>query len=229
MAILNTLMMTATGSGDTCEALEGTLWVWGIGNRILGTNDVLDKSVPTQIGSGTDWTNNCSAARNTYHMHHIKSDGTLWGWGMGEYGGVGDGTTTTRSSPVQIGSDTDWAQCSTHQMGAAAIRTDGTLWTWGENGSGECGLGDTTDRSSPTQVGSLTDWASVHCSDSHFKAALKTDGTLWSWGYNEYGQLGDNSTTSRSSPVQIGSATNWITFETGGYNTAGFMRAIASA
>ena len=227
MAILNSLMMTATGSGDTCEALEGTLWTWGRGSYYLGHDNLTDYSSPTQVGTDTDWTNKVGAFGG-YDHHIIKTDGTLWAWGKNNSGGVGDGTTTARSSPVQIGSDTDWAQVSTGSA-KAAIRTDGTLWTWGDNSYGQCGLGDTTERSSPTQVGSGTDWASVQCAkSSYYTMALKTDGTLWAFGRNYMGQLGDNSQTNRSSPVQAGSATNWIAFQADGVDSSGWVRALAS-
>ena len=92
----------------------------------------------------------------------------------------------------------------------AAIKTDGTLWLWGYNAFGQLGTNSTTRTSSPVQtVSGGTNWKSVSCSAYH-TAAIKTDGTLWTWGYNPSGQLGDNSITNRSSPVQTVSAgTNW--------------------
>ena len=231
MTILNSLMMTASGAGSQCPDIEGTLWTWGKGEDFLGHNTAhtLRYSEPTQVGSLTDWTNNVGRWGETVH-HIIKSDGTLWTWGANNYGSCGmnegDHSTHKYSSPVQVGSDTDWALCSVGKQSgemAAFIKTDGTLWTCGRSYDGALGHGDTTNRSSPTQVGSLTDWAMVDVSYRQMMM-LKTDGTLWACGYNGYGQLGDGTTTSRSSPVQIGSATNWIAFETAVYGA----RAIAS-
>ena len=225
MAILNSLMMTASGSGDTFQALEGELWAWGHGAAYghLGLGDTTNYNTPQQVGALTDWTNNVGDWIVPVH-HTIKLDGTLWGWGQNNHGQVGDGSTTTRSSPVQIGALTDWAQISNGDHCTAAIKSDGTLWTWGYGGTGEGGHGDTTSRCSPTQVGSLTDWASI-TSWSHNIVALKTDGTLWTCGYNPYGQLGQGDSVAKSSPVQVGSATNWIAIEVG--NSA--VRALASA
>jgi|19_taG_2_1085344.scaffolds.fasta_scaffold62451_2 alpha-tubulin suppressor-like RCC1 family protein len=216
MAILNSLMMTATGSGDTCEALEGTMWTWGYGQVFgNGQGDALttNRSDPTQLGSGTNWTNNVGNYKSPANVYHlIKSDGTLWGWGENTNGGVGDSTTTDRCSPVQVGALTDWAQVADSTSWAIAIKTDGTLWSWGKNVYGYLGHGDDTERSSPTQVGSLTDWASVDVGAYHC-IALKTDGTMWGWGFGSKGEVGHGSTTSPQSPVQIGSATDWIAIE----------------
>ena len=97
-----------------------------------------------------------------------------------------------------------------------------SLYGWGQNNYGQLGLGNTaTINSSPLQVGSLTNWSSVACAftnGSTFSSfGLKTDGTLWSWGRNNYGQLGLNNTTNYSSPMQVGTLTNWLTV-VGGYN-----------
>ena len=234
MAILNSLMMTATGSGDTCEALEGTLWAWGQGSMFLGHNNTTDYSVPTQVGSLTDWTNNVGRFSHSATNHLIKSDGTLWTWGENVYGqcglNAGDHTVIKYSSPVQVGSDTDWAQVAVGSVNSAAIRTDGTLWTWGNNWYGQLGLGDTTHRSSPTQVGSGTDWASVVCPLAYYIMMLKTDGTLWGCGVDRQGNLGQGSTVAdgRSSPVQVGSATNWLAVEPAGNTVGGFVLGLAS-
>ena len=89
-----------------------------------------------------------------------KTDGTLWGWGYNYYGSIGDGSTTDRSSPVQIGSLTDWKLVGSNSYTPTAIKTDGTLWSWGRGGTGNLGDGTTANRSSPVQVGSDTDWVS---------------------------------------------------------------------
>lgn len=113
------------------------------------------------------------------------------------------------SSPVQVGTDTNWAQVAAGQSFSAAIKTTGTLWTWGYNGNGQLGQSNVINRSTPTQVGADSNWAYVKTGGNH-TLAVKTNGTLWAWGRNNSGQLGLGDTTNRSSPVQIGSATNWL-------------------
>jgi alpha-tubulin suppressor-like RCC1 family protein len=103
--------------------------------------------------------------------HAIKTDGTLWGWGQGYAGRIGDGTTTTRNSPVQIG--TDWVLASEATYTSGAIKTNGTLWTWGYNNQGQLGQGNTINRSSPVQVGVLTTWVHV-CAGRQSTSATKS-------------------------------------------------------
>ena len=102
----------------------------------------------------------------------------LYSWGRNNNGQLGLGNTTLYSSPVQLGSLTDWSQVSSGIYHTLAIKTNGTLWSWGYNGVGSLGLGDTTNRSSPVQVGALTNWLSVSAG-YQISAAIKTNGTLW--------------------------------------------------
>ena len=179
------------------------------GNFGLGhtSNNV---STPTQVGALTDW---AQVAVKELGTSALKTDGTAWSWGIAEYGVLGDGTQNNKSSPVQVsGGATNWTWINCGQYAVYVINTLGELWCWGANLYGQLGIGNTTVYSTPVQVGSLTNWAKVWGGGIH-ALGLKTDGTLWSWGHNYYGQLGlgnQGGGTNRSSPVQIGSATDWI-------------------
>ena len=145
-----------------------------------------------------------------------EPSGTLWTWGYNYFGQLGDNTTTGKSSPVQtIAAGTDWKQVAGGLYHTAAIKTDGTLWTWGYNHLGynyygQLGDNTNTGKSSPVQtISGGTNWKQVACGSTH-TAAIKTDGTLWTWGWGSWGNLGDKTTTNRSSPVQtISAGTNW--------------------
>ena len=194
-----------------CIKTDGTLWTWGNNSSgQLGDNTIVKKSSPVQtVAFGTNWKQvACSGANTTA----IKNDGTLWSWGLGTNGQLGDNTTTNRSSPVQtITRGTNWKQVSCGSSYMAAIKTDGTLWSWGFNFYGEIGDNTTTPRSSPVQTVTFgTNWKQVSCG-SGITAAIKTDGTLWTWGNNTNNALGDQSSvTRRSSPVQTTAyGTNW--------------------
>lgn len=192
---------------------DNTLWVWGDNTHgQLGLGDVTHRSSPIQVGSLTTWKSITAGAGFSIA---VKTNGTLWSWGFNEYGALGSGTTTKRSSPVQVGSLTTWdlVAAGDHVL---AIKTDGTLWSWGHNVSGQLGIGNNyPNKSLPVQVGLLTNWRLVQCGFNH-SVAIKTDGTLWSWGNNSYGQLGLGDTTARWSPVQVGSLTNWYQTSTEG-------------
>ncbi len=182
--------------------------VWGFGWNAygqIGDGTTTTRSSPVQVGALTNWS---KIAPQQDGCIAVKNDGTLWAWGRNNVGQLGTGNTTYRSSPVQVGALTTWVQVGGTKFSGFAIKTDGTLWAWGLNSSGQLGLGNTTNYSSPVQVGALTDWYKVD-GGSAFALAIKTDGTLWGWGKNNLGQLGDGTTTNRSSPVQIGSLTNW--------------------
>ena len=142
----------------------------------------------------------------------VVISGTLWDFGLNNYGQLGQGNTTNYSSPVQVGALTNWASVACGGAHTVAIKTDGTLWVWGGyNSFGQLGLGDTNPYSSPAQVGALTTWESV-ASGGYSTMAIKTDGTLWGWGNDSYGQLGlGTQVQAYSSPVQVGSLTNWKT------------------
>jgi alpha-tubulin suppressor-like RCC1 family protein len=132
----------------------------------------------------------------------------LLAWGRNADGQLGLGNRTNYSSPKQVGSLGVWNDVSI-ALHCAAIKLDGTLWTWGNNVNGALGLGNITYYSSPKQVGALTNWSKVSTGGSNTCVAIKTDGTLWAWGANSFGQLGLGNRTKYSSPKQVGSLTNW--------------------
>ena len=213
----------AGGMGHTAAIkTDGTLWTWGDNPYgQLGDGTTTFRASPgTTAGGGTNWK---QVAGGANHTAAIKTDGTLWTWGYNNYfGHLGDGTTTNRSSPgTTAGGGTNWKQVACGANHTAAIKTDGTLWTWGFGGYGVLGDGAATNRSSPvTTAGGGTNWKQVAGAYTH-TAAIKTDGTLWTWGRDNYGQLGDGTTTTRSSPVTTaGGGTNWKQVAGGLYHTA---------
>ena len=165
------------------------------GSGRLGDNTTTSRSSPVQtIAGGTSWAKVSTGGGG--FSAAIKSDGTLWLWGIGTNGQLGDGTYTSKSSPVQIFGAGSWASVSAGQYHAAAVKTDGTIYCWGFSGDCRLGFRDTNLESyiSPMpNISAATNWSKVSCGYAH-SAAIKTDGSLWSWGVNSSGQLGEGST-----------------------------------
>ena len=187
---------------------DGTLWSWGQNGGKLGDDSVTPRSSPIQV-PGTRWIEAGAGERGSIAR---KTDGTLWTWGGYTYGLLGIGTVTSgsRSSPVQV-PGTAWNQVSTSNSNNLARKTDGTLWSWGNGaygavGDAPSGGGYNVNRCSPVQIPGTT-WSDIS-SGRNIATARKTDGTLWAWGRNHCGQLGDGTATNRSSPVQV-PGTSW--------------------
>ena len=207
----------STGAHHTAAIkTDGSLWIWGANNSgQLGIND--GSNVPrltpvTTFAGGNTWK---SVSCGNFHTAAIKTDGSLWTWGSGGNGQLGTNNTATRSTPVTtFAGGTNWKQVFCGDIHIAAIKTDGTLWIWGGNGQGQLGTNNTTpDRSTPvTTFAGGTTWKQV-AGGYRLTTAIKTDGSLWTWGYNNgnnSGRLGDNTTTNRSTPVTtFAGGNNW--------------------
>tara|TARA_B100001094_G_C18071317_1_gene740170 strand:- start:45 stop:1229 length:1185 start_codon:yes stop_codon:yes gene_type:complete len=206
-----------SGNVDYSGAPE--MWAWGYNPAgELGQNNRTNYSSPIQI-AGTTWS---KVGVLSYGSQSIatKTDGTLWMWGYNDFhGNLGQNNLTSYSSPVQIPGS--WKNSTVGYNMTAAIKTDGTLWSWGDNNYGQLGQntqGTPSKRSSPIQIGSDTTWEDISAAVA-LCHAVKTDGTLWLWGVLSNGAHGNGpsySPTQRSSPVQVGSATNWSFAESGG-------------
>ncbi len=195
---------------------QGYLWTCGSGlNSQNGLPDLVpSRSSPTQISTDVRYSAvQMSGLGNTIAL---GADGSLWTWGTNSDGGLGSNLNGTellaRSSPAQVGTDTNWSKISTKYYGGLAIKTDGSLWAWGAGGAAQGYLNQqgysTISRSSPTQIGTSS-WTMVSGGVDHV-LAITVDGKLWGWGTNNQGQLGINATTARSSAVQISSGTSFI-------------------
>ncbi len=197
---------------------DGTLWAWGDNSQgQLGINSTTNKTSPVQVISGSNtWKKVFAGA---YSSFGIKADGSLWAWGNNDYGKLGDGTIQKRLTPVAVTTVTSykWVEVATGFYSSYAINSNGELWSWGFNAKGELGIGNTTSKSNPVKVGSSTDkWLKV-AAGQKFALAIKNNNSLWAWGLNANGQLGDGTTVDRKSPKNIAPtwAYNWISVSAG--------------
>ncbi|MEL6251988.1 MAG: HYR domain-containing protein [Bacteroidota bacterium] len=209
--------VAAGGNHSLALKTDGTLWAWGFNSSgQLGTGNNTQQNSPVQVGSDTDW---AMVRAGANHSMALKTDGTLWAWGVNQNGTLGIGNTNNQNSPVQVGTDTDWILISAGIQHSAALKSDGTAWAWGANDDGALGIGNTITQNSPVQIGTDTDWASISAggdnADQH-TIALKSDGSLWAWGTNDDGELGNGSSSGiATSPIQVGSDTDWAMAQAG--------------
>ena len=179
--------------------MDGTLWGMGMNTRgQLGTGNSAQVFSPVQIASGV-----VAAAAGGVHSVFLDAEGRAWSMGDNLYGQLGDSSTgSSRQLPVNVlNGVADLAAGAYHTYW---IKTNATLWSAGANYAGQLGDGTTTQRPTPVQVASGATAAEADLSGSYFYGFgffLKTDGTLWSMGYNGLGQLGLGSTTPSARPV----------------------------
>ncbi len=206
---------------------DGSLWAWGqndFGQLGMGVDDNQPRNIPTQIGSEYDWAAVSTGSKRTVAL---KTDGSLWSWGNNQNGQLGDGTTDTisdvRGVPTKIG-ESGWTSISAGVNHTVALKTDGSLYAWGRNEDGQLGMGadDTDSRTSPTQIGDANDWTEIFAGGYH-SMALKTNGSLWAWGNNEYGQLGDDTMADKHIPTQIDDVNDWAGISAGLYHTVALV------
>ena len=210
VGILNWLQLSAGTTHSLGLRQNGTAWAWGTNVcGELGDDTLVSKSSPVSVVGGfTDW---CQVSAGLEFSLAVKTTGTAWAWGKGLCGVLGNNSVTDISSPVSVvGGYTDWCQINAGKDHALAVRQNGTAWSWGR---GDCGvLGDNTvaNKCSPVSVvGGYTDWCQVSAGGCH-SLGLRTNGTLWAWGLDSVGQLGDNTVTDKSSPVSVvGGYTDW--------------------
>ena len=193
---------------------DGSLWLWGSGGQgRLGTNNTTTRSTPvTTFAGGTNWK---QVSAGNGHTAAIKTDGSLWTWGLNSSGQLGIDNTNNRLIPVTTfaGGNT-WKSVACGSNFTAAIKTDGSLWVWGSGADGKLGTNDTTpNRRTPvTTFAGGNNWKSIFFDGNaaDHMAAIKTDGSLWTWGNNGSGRLGTNDDTTRSTPVTtFAGGNNW--------------------
>jgi alpha-tubulin suppressor-like RCC1 family protein len=207
----NWKQVSCSNSRTAAIKTDGSLWIWGRGiDGSLGNNVGTNRSTPiTTFAGGNNWK---QVSCGGFSTAAIKTDGTLWTWGRGTQGQLGNNSTTARSTPVTtFAGGTNWKSISFGGDHIAAIKTDGSLWIWGLAGSGQLGNNvATSNRQTPvTTFAGGNNWKQVSCG-GFSTAAIKTNGSLWTWGTGDSGRLGDNSTIAKSTPVTtFAGGTDW--------------------
>ncbi len=181
---------------------NGTIWAWGVNmNGQLGFGSYDPITSPQQIGADTNWTKIFAKSNSSMA---IKTNGTLWAWGDNGYGQLGNGSTGfSLNVPTQIGTDSNWNKISIGGHFTIAIKNNGSIWSWGRNNYRQLGNDSFTDILVPTQIPNTTNnWSNINCGTYHC-LATKTDGSLWGWGSNQAGQLGNGNVMGEGIPTHI--------------------------
>ncbi|MEW6330692.1 MAG: DUF5050 domain-containing protein [Pseudomonadota bacterium] len=203
---------------------DGTVWTWGNNSSgQLGDGTTSNRFTPVQVAGLTGVKAVAAGGdndpANQGHGIALKNDGTVWTWGRNVEGQLGDGSFSNRNAPVQVSGLTGVTSIAGGAEHTIALKGDGTVWTWGSNIYGQLGDGAEPlmriNRSSPVQVVGLTGVIAI-ASGAFHSIALKNDGTVWTWGENSQGMLGDGTTTDSSTPVQVNGLTG-VTAIAGGW------------
>ena len=192
----------------------------------LGDNSTASRSSPvTVVGGITNWSQVSAGYR---HSLAITLSGIAYAWGGNNSGQLGDNSTTSRSSPVTVvGGITTWSQVSASLYHSLGLTSTGIAYAWGNSYYGRTGLNSQTDRSSPNIIsGGITNWKQVSAGSSQTSMGVTNSGITYTWGRNVSGQLGDNTTSNRSSPVTVvGGIITWNQVSAGGVHCLGLTSA----
>lgn len=192
---------------------SGAVWAWGYNNYgQLGDGTTSTRLAPVQVGSLP-----ASGTAISGWGHSLLALGTSGGraWGWGTSGQLGNGGSVSRSTPVTVSTLTNVQAVAAGYNHSVALDGSGAVWAWGANVYGQLGDNSTTTRTTPVQVSGLTSGVTAVSAGQYFSLALQSDGTVWAWGYNAQGQLGDGTTTQRNVPVQVSGLTGVVAVSAG--------------
>lgn len=223
MALMVAALVASVGEGTAQVTVEAPAAAWGLNDAgQLGNGSNTNSNVPVQVSNLSDVAAISAGGPTTGGGHSlaVKDDATVWAWGDNSSGQLGIGSNDLSRMPVQVSSLSGVTAVAAGTLHSLALKNDGTVAAWGSNGSGRLGNGDPTNADSlvPVQVSNLSGVTAIAGGNSH-SLALKSDGTVWAWGSNQSGQLGNGTSGSGADsnvPVQV-SGLSGVTAVDGGF------------
>lgn len=214
--MLDGVRQVSAGTGHSLALLsDGDVWSWGDnGYGQLGDGGGPDRAAPVRVVglSGVR-----QVAAGDQHSIAVKTDGTVWTWGANGRGRLGDGTVTTRPVPVQVPGISTAVQVAAGAATSYAVLANGYVLAWGSNSYGQIGDGTTVDRLLPVPVADLNGATQVAAGSFHAVALRAVSGTVYGWGYNQHGGVGDGTTAPRWAPVPVPGLNNVTAVAAGGF------------
>ncbi len=212
----------SAGGQTTClTRSDGTARCWGRNDYgQVGDGTTTRRDLPAKV-VGAGWASISTSGASTCG---VKQDGSLWCWGLDNFGQLGIGKGAPAHRPQRVGSGTSWASVSASWVHTCAVKTNGTLWCWGQNLWGQLGIGS-VDRyhGRPQRVGTASNWESVTTGGWH-TCALNAARQAFCWGHNTFGEVGDGSVTTRTSPVRIDAGSGWLDLSAAWAQTCGITQ-----
>ena len=208
---------------------DGTVWAWGL-NAVYGVlGDGTFKTYPVgTIVQAKGLTDVVAIDAGMRHSLALKSDGSVWAWGLDRETQLGDASTDNLNTPTKVIGLDDMVAIAGGMNHTLALKSDGTVWACGRNLEGELGKGNFDSTISfVNQVSNLTDVVAIAAGSIH-NLALKADGTVWTWGANSYGQLGNGNNDNMASPVQVSGLTNVVSIASGGHQSLVLVQSTSS-
>lgn len=203
---------------------DGTVWAWGandVAQLGAGVTGFARHDIPLEVQDLGDVT---AVAVGGWHNLALRDDGTVWSWGHNAQGQLGLGTNADQREPAMVPGLTGVKAIAAGYRHSLAVLNDGTVRAWGQNNFGQLGDGTNTNRNTPVVVSELGGIKAVAAArgtigaDETYSMALAEDGTVWTWGLNNWSQLGDGTNVSRNKPGKVSDISGVTAIAAGGWH-----------